>query len=211
MHQPQPSAADPPTPPVAGVLLAAGAGRRFGRPKALVEYQGELLVERAAAVLRDGGCAPVHVVVGAEAERIRTQARLPGCRLVVNPDWPTGMASSLRAGLASLPDGPAAALVTLVDTPGVTAAAVARLLAAHADGADLAAAGYAGRRGHPVLLGRRWWAEAATLATGDRGARDLLRAHEDELRLVECGRIAEPTDIDTVEDLRALQGRAARP
>src|SRR5882672_8160490 len=87
---------------VAGVLLAAGGGRRFGGPKALVRLAGRLFVERAASVLRDAGCAPVVVVLGASAERVRAEADLDGLMVVENPDWESGMGGSLRVGLAAL-------------------------------------------------------------------------------------------------------------
>ncbi|MDT3400239.1 NTP transferase domain-containing protein [Streptomyces sp. B1866] len=194
---------------VAGVLLAAGGGRRLGgRAKALLEYGGRPLVERAAGALRDGGCAPVHVVLGAAAAAVRARARLPGCALVDNPDWEEGMGSSLRAGLASLAGtGARAALVALVDQPWVGAAAVARVLAAHRGAADLAAAAYGGRRGHPVLIGADRWAAVAASAAGDRGARAYLAGHRSELTLVDCSDVARPDDIDTPDDLALLRAR----
>ncbi|MFF1909220.1 NTP transferase domain-containing protein [Kitasatospora sp. NPDC058218] len=188
--------------PVAALVLAAGGGRRLGgRPKALIRYRGRPLVEHAVAVVRAGGCASVTVVLGAAGEQVRSTAHLPGCRLVANPQWAGGMGSSLRAGLAALAPGTSAVLVMLVDTPGVTPAAVARLLAAHRAGAELAAAAYEGRRGHPVLIGARHFAEAAAGATGDSGARALLAAHADGIALVECADIAVPDDLDTPADL----------
>ncbi|MFI8462018.1 NTP transferase domain-containing protein [Kitasatospora sp. NPDC085464] len=188
--------------PVAALVLAAGGGRRLGgRPKALIRYGGRPLVEHAVAVVRAGGCADVTVVLGAAGEQVRATAHLPGCRLVANPDWAGGMGSSLRAGLAALPPGASAVLVMLVDTPGVTPAAVARLLAAHRAGAELAAAAYDGRRGHPVLIGARHVAEAAEGARGDAGARALLTAHAAEVVLVECADVAVPDDLDTPADL----------
>jgi CTP:molybdopterin cytidylyltransferase MocA len=180
----------------AGLLLAAGAGRRYGMPKALVRRDGRLLVERAAATLHDGGCAPVVVVLGAAAERVRAATSLR--HVVVNPDWATGMGSSLRAGLAALAATDAeAAVVLLVDQPGITAAAVRRLAALSAPDA-LAMAGYAGRRGHPVLLGRDHWAGVAALATGDVGARPYLSAHP--VRIVPCADVADDRDVDTPEE-----------
>lgn len=178
---------------VAGLVLAAGAGRRYGMPKALVRYEGRLLVQRAAATLHEAGCERVTVVLGAAADEVRAAAPdLPAT--VVNPDWATGMGSSLRAGLAALAATDAtAAVVLLVDMPGVAAAAVRRILAHAAPGA-LVMGGYGERRGHPVLLGRDHWAGVTASATGDRGARDYLRANP--VRIVPVGDVADDTDID---------------
>ncbi|MFK0177877.1 NTP transferase domain-containing protein [Streptomyces xanthochromogenes] len=199
----------------AGLLLAAGGGRRLGgRPKALLPHRGRPLVENAVRVLREGGCGTVYVVLGAAAEEVRARADLAGCVLIDNPDWSEGMGSSLRAGLEALgkaaaeggrDGGAQAALVSLVDQPGIGAEAVARVLAAHRSGDSLAAASYDGKRGHPVLFGAERWADIAASATGDRGARAYLKAHEAEIALVECGDVAEPYDIDTEADLSRLQ------
>ncbi len=198
---------------VTGVLLAAGGGRRLGgRPKALLAHRGRPLVENAVRVLHEGGCATVYVVLGAAAEEVRARADLAGCVLVDNPEWERGMGSSLRAGLEALAasepgvgGGARAALVSLVDQPGIGAEAVARVLAAHRSDDSLAAASYGGKRGHPVLFGAGRWADIAASATGDRGARAYLTAHEEEIALVECGDVAEPYDIDTEADLGRLQ------
>lgn len=147
----------------------------------------------------------MHVVLGAGADAVRERAQLPGCVLVDNPQWEEGMGSSLRAGLGSLAGtGAAAALVSLVDQPGIGPEAVARVLAAYESPAALAAAAYGGERGHPVLFGSGHWAGVAASAVGDRGARAYLQAHEDALTLVECGDVAEPYDIDTAADLARL-------
>ena len=192
---------------VAGLLLAAGGGRRLGgQPKALLEHRGRPLVEYAAGVLRAAGCTRVHVVLGARADAVRERAVLTGCVLVDNPEWEEGMGSSLRAGLESLRGtGARAALVSLVDQPGIGPEAAARLLAAYRSPASLASASYEGERGHPVLLGGDHWAGITATATGDRGARAYLRAHADEITLIECGDVARPYDIDTVADLARLE------
>lgn len=192
---------------VAGLLLAAGGGRRLGgRPKALLAHRGRPLVEHAARALREGGCAPVHIVLGASAEAVRARAELPGCTLVDNPDWAEGMGSSLRAGLASLAGtGARAALVMLVDQPGIGAAAVARVTAAYDSPSCLVAAVYGGRRGHPVLFGAERWADVAASAVGDRGARAYLKTHQSAVTLVDCSDVARPDDIDTPEDLERLE------
>ncbi|MFE7976169.1 NTP transferase domain-containing protein [Streptomyces shenzhenensis] len=193
--------------PVAGLLLAAGGGRRLGgRPKALLAHRGRPLVEHAVAVLRTAGCARVHVVLGAAARTVRERADLSGCVLVDNPDWAAGMGSSLRAGLDSLAGtGARAALVSLVDQPGIGAEAVGRVRAAYRDETSLASAAYAGMRGHPVLLGSAHWPGVVAAATGDRGARAYLKAHEEAITLVECGDVARPYDIDTEADLIHLE------
>ncbi|MGW0701772.1 nucleotidyltransferase family protein [Streptomyces sp. NPDC002867] len=205
MSHPQPHSG-PQAPVVAGLLLAAGGGRRLGgRPKALLTHHGRPLVEHAVRVLREGGCGPVHVVLGAAADAVREAADLAGCTVAENPDWESGMGSSLRAGLASLPaEGVDAVLVLLVDQPGIGARAVARVRAAGLSRAALAAAAYGGERGHPLVFGADRWADIAASAVGDRGARAYVAAHEGELTLVECGDVAEEYDIDTPGDLRHL-------
>ncbi|GAA0799014.1 nucleotidyltransferase family protein [Spirilliplanes yamanashiensis] len=184
---------------VSGLVLAAGGGRRFGGPKALVAYRGGLLVERAAATLRAAGVARTVVVLGAAAAEVRARADLGGAVTVENPDWATGLASSLRAGLAALADADDvdATVVLLVDMPGVTPAAVRRV-AAGATAGSLVTAGYGGRRGHPVVLGRDHWAGVAATATGDAGARDYLRAHA--VTVVDCADVADDRDIDVPAD-----------
>ncbi|RSM44004.1 nucleotidyltransferase family protein [Amycolatopsis balhimycina DSM 5908] len=193
----------PPTPgapAVAGLLLAAGAGRRFGGPKALAELDGEPLVLRALRTLAEAGCAPIRVVVGAAAGEVA--ALLPDpAQAVRAEDWETGMGASLKAGLAALEttEGPVAALVHLVDLPWVGPGILARV-AAGASTETVARAAYDGVPGHPVLLGRRWWAEIADTAHGDRGARDWLATRTD-LRLVECGDLGSGRDVDRRADL----------
>jgi CTP:molybdopterin cytidylyltransferase MocA len=195
---------------VAALVLAAGAGRRYGRPKALVGFDGRLLVERAVATARAGGCTPVVTVLGAEADTVRAEADLTGAVPVDNPDWATGLGSSLRAGLAALHDSTAVAvLVLLVDMPGITPAAVRRLVDLAAPD-TLATAGYGDRRGHPVLLGRTHWAGMSALAIGDAGARGYLRQHEADLRVVPCADVADDTDLDTPADLDPALRRAAQ-
>lgn len=188
---------------VAGVVLAAGAGRRFGSPKALVDYGGELLVERAARVLAEGGCDPVVVILGAAGDEVARRARLGDATVATNPDWPTGMGSSLRVALRTLAnttqaDDVHAALVLPVDMPGVSPEAVRRV-AAHGGTSALAAATHEGRLSHPVLLGRGHWDGAADASTGDAGARRYLSEHT--VTLVACDDVSKGFDIDRPEDL----------
>ncbi|MGH8906630.1 MAG: nucleotidyltransferase family protein [Egibacteraceae bacterium] len=187
-----------------GVLLAAGEGRRFGGPKALAELGGELLVERGVRLLGEGGCVEVVVVLGAGADEVRRRAELGAARAVVNPDWPTGMGSSLAAGLRALGPETGAAVVALVDQPLVGPAAVRRLARAWRDGAVAAVATYRGQPRNPVLLDRSLWPAVVRSATGDRGARDFLRTHADLVTPVACDDTGKPDDVDTVTDLLAI-------
>ena len=178
---------------VSGIVLAAGAGRRLGEPKASLVVAGERLVDRAVRVLTDGGCAEVVVVV-------RADTRVDGAVVVVNSDPDRGMGSSLRLGLAAA-SGDRAAIV-LVDTPGITADAVHRTLEV---AAPVAVATYGGRRGHPVVIDRPLWTDVARLATGDQGARPFLLAYPDLVTEVACD--GDPGDIDTGADLARWQLR----
>jgi CTP:molybdopterin cytidylyltransferase MocA len=184
---------------VAGILLAAGGGSRLGRPKALVELGGQTLAARGAGLLRSGGADPIVVVTGA------APVDLPGVTLVPNPDWRTGMGSSLVAGLTAVsdlpPDGYRAVVIALADQPMIGAESVRRLIAAHAAGATVVVAAYDGRPRNPVLIDRTHWAEVLATTTGDAGARPFLRAHPDLVTSVECGDTGRPDDIDTPEDL----------
>lgn len=183
-------------PRVAGLLLAGGAGRRYGMPKALVVVDGRRLVERGLATLRDAACDPIVVVLGAAAQQVRFSTDLSGATVTDNPEWHTGMGSSLRAGLAALAAFPVEAVaVLLVDTPGVTAAAVRRLRRLGSS-TGLAVATYHGQPGHPVLLGRYHWPAVSAMAAGDAGARRYLAAHADLVTHVPCEDIADGTDLD---------------
>lgn len=174
-----------------GLLLAAGAGRRMGKPKALVDDW----LHRSVAVLRDGGCAEVYVVLGAAADEAGRLLGAGEVHVVVAEDWAEGMGASLRAGLAALPTDASAVVVSLVDLPDVTAEVVRRVLAVGDGPATLARAAYDGRPGHPVLLGRDHWAGIAEQADGDAGARAYLA--ERDVTSVECADLATGRDVDT--------------
>jgi CTP:molybdopterin cytidylyltransferase MocA len=186
---------------VAGLVLAAGEGRRLGGPKALLEIAGERLVDRAVRALRVGGCTPVYVVAGA------APLVVPDVVVVDNPAWVTGMASSLHAGLAALTArGETAAVIMVVDTPGIGPEVVRRLLAARTAGATAAVATYGGQPRNPMLIARQHWDEVIALTTGDVGARAFLARHPDAVARVACDDLADPSDIDTPQDLeRAVE------
>jgi CTP:molybdopterin cytidylyltransferase MocA len=179
---------------ITGVVLAAGAGARMGTPKAQIEVDGVRLLDRAIDLLRAGGCTEIVAVLRADDE-------LDHVNVVVNPDPDRGMGSSLRLGLAAATGE--LAVITLVDTPGIAAAAVEAVAKAVLDGASVAIASYGGRRGHPVAFERTVWASVAELADGDQGARSFLRAHPE--LVVEVPVEGDPVDIDTPEDLSRWQ------
>lgn len=186
---------------VVGIVLAAGAGRRMGGPKALIGPLATgtaIPLRRVCQWVHDAGCEPVIAVIGAAAAQVRAGVPdLDWLRLVEADDWADGMGASLRAGLRAAADTESdVALITLVDLPDVRTPVHARLLSQAASGpGTLARASYRGTPGHPVLIGRDWWAQACDAAVGDRGARDLFRDHPHQL--VECGGLASGHDADT--------------
>lgn len=192
-----------PDPRTTGLLLAAGAGRRYGGPKALEVQDGSPWVVRAAQALLDGGCGDVLVVTGAEAELVEELvASHEGSRVTTTRcgTWEEGMGESLRAGLTALATRgrtvPLRVVVHLVDLPDVGADVVARVLGEAPGGTDaLARATYDGVPGHPVLLGRDHWQGVMDVARGDAGARTYLRGRTPYL--VECGDLATGEDVDT--------------
>ncbi len=174
-----------------GLLLAAGAGSRMGRPKALVPGWLAGGVDSLLA----GGCDAVTVVLGAAVDDALDLLPAGPVDHVVASEWAEGMSASLRVGLRALDVTQAeAAVVLLVDLPDVGAPVVSRLLGSGVSSRSLARAAYDGRPGHPVLLGRDHWDGVAATARGDEGARAYLAAHE--VALVECGDLASGHDVD---------------
>lgn len=178
-----------------GLLLAAGAGRRFGGPKALAhDADGTSWLLRSLRALEP--CDAVTVVLGAAADQVASLVP-DGVTVVVAQDWADGLGRSLREGLIALEDDPAAAvLISLVDLPDVDARVARRVLGSGTGAASLARATYAGVPGHPVLIGRQHWPGVLTRIDGDGGARAYLAAAGDAVQLVECGDLATGSDQD---------------
>lgn len=189
---------------IAGIVIAAGGGRRVGGPEALLLRGDTTLVDQAVETVMEAGCGPVVVVLGAAANLVRTTASLDGAKVLVNKAWGTGLGSSLRMGLESLgEDGAEAAVVMPVDMPGVTVEAVRRVAALPYPDA-LVCATYGGLRNYPMLFGRRHWAGISTLAKADVGARPYLLAHKDEIVDISCDAVADGARVDSPELVEAF-------
>ena len=187
--------------PVHGaLLLAAGASRRLGRPKQLVEVDGEPLIRRAARALLATKPHECVVVLGHAAAELAAALDGVPVRCVIARDVEEGMAASLRVGIAALDAHCAGALIALTDQPALNAAHLHALCAAWRRAPENAvASAYADTLGVPALLPRRWFADLATLA-GDVGARELVRARTHEVVAITADALA--LDVDTPADLR---------
>jgi len=201
-----PPGADSSSSPRCGlVILAAGASRRMGSPKQLIEIDGRPLLVRAIEAALAAPVWPVVVVLGANAVAIRPVIGHLPVLVIENPAWSEGMASSIREGVATLRQFSRtldAAVLALCDQPGFSAATVESLLAAHrATTRGIVAARYAGHLGAPALFAREHFA-ALTALTGEEGARDLLNADPARVAAVELPELAR--DLDTPADLEGL-------
>jgi molybdenum cofactor cytidylyltransferase len=173
---------------IVGVLLAGGAGRRYGKPKVLVEGW----LDSAVEALRGGGCDDVILVLGAAGVPAP-----PRVTAITAANWEEGLSASLRAGLAEAERGHADwAVVHVIDTPDVGAAVVARVLdRALASASGLARAYFGDRPGHPVVIAHGHWPGVLDRLTGDQGAAAYLRTRED-VEKVDCGDLAGGHDVD---------------
>jgi len=184
---------------IAGLVLAAGAGRRLGRPKAEVVLGGVRLIDRAVNTLRAGGCDQVFAVVRS------ADVRADGATTVPNPAADDGMGSSVRTGMAALPDDTEAVVLTLVDLPDITPAEVRAMIGWYRNGASIIAARRAGTRSHPVLVARRWFSAFSGAAHDDQGSRAFFGTHWDDIDFLDYPDVI--LDIDTPADLAAAELR----
>ncbi len=194
--------------PVAAVILAAGASRRLGRPKQLVAYGGETLLERAIRVAHEAGAAPVFVVLGAQYETIHAAIDWSYVRAVRNVNWEQGIASSIHTGLSAVDKfapRAAGAMILTCDQPKLSAEHLRSLIALfeeHGEAA-IAASAYAGVRGVPAVFPRAAF-EGLRALSGDKGARALLAKPPCEVVALDLP--GGEVDIDTPEDLAGLSG-----
>ncbi|WCB94615.1 Nicotine blue oxidoreductase [Baekduia alba] len=188
---------------VTGVVLAAGAGSRFGGdlPKPLVPFRGRPLVTWPLAALREGGVEDVVVVLGARADAVAAGADLGGAAVAVCPAWEEGLSASLRCGVEAAVERDAEAVVVVLgDQPLLRGAAVAAVVQARAPAEALAVrATYGGVPGHPSVIESALFTAVAELR-GDTGARELLRG----AAYVRCDGLGSPADADTPEALARL-------
>ena len=194
---------------VAAIILAAGASRRMGSPKALLEWEGQTFLDRWIAMFSEV-CNPVVVVLGHDGDVVRAGLRQTHlARLTANPDPDRGMLSSLQCGLHALPDDAQGFLFTPVDQPAVALGTVARLVEAARDGALVAVPCYGGRRGHPVYCSAALIPEFLALPPSAQ-ARDVIRAHREQTRYVDVDDPGIVTDVDYPADYQRLLA-SARP
>jgi molybdenum cofactor cytidylyltransferase len=189
----------------AGVVLAAGASTRMGRPKQLLDVGGRPLLERIVGSACASRLDDVVVVLGAEARSIADAVDFGRARVIVNANYADGMSTSLRAGVGALGDDVDRALVMLGDQPDVDAALINLLLDMQASSALPAAAlDFDGLLHPPVVLARELWPRIDELR-GDVGLRQLLRQETDRVVRVPAARpSSHPVDIDTPEDAAQL-------
>jgi len=192
---------------ISAIVLAAGAGSRFGGGKLLAPFGGRALIEATLLGLRGAPVNETIVVVGNDVEGLRGLCESYGVRIAENPDWAEGMATSVKKGLSACSPDADAAVLMLGDQPLVGARAVERLVEAHEGGAAVAVATYGGRRRNPALFARGTWPMLEEELSGDEGARGFLKRHPEMVTEVPCDDVADPTDVDTREDLRRLEER----
>jgi CTP:molybdopterin cytidylyltransferase MocA/xanthine/CO dehydrogenase XdhC/CoxF family maturation factor len=193
---------------IGGVVLAAGLSRRMGRNKMLAELAGKPLLRHAVEAALQSRLDPVVVVTGHDEAAVK--AALSGLEVSFadNPRFADGLSTSLRAGIGALPEDCDGALVLLGDMPGITSALIDRTIAAFdpREGRAICVAAAGGKRGHPVLWGRQFFAEIERL-TGDSGAQPLLARHAGQIAEIAAADDAPFTDIDTPEALVAYSSR----
>ncbi|HEY4218046.1 MAG TPA: nucleotidyltransferase family protein [Gemmatimonadaceae bacterium] len=189
---------------IAGLLLAAGGARRFGSQKLLAQLDGQPLVRHAANVLIST-TDRVTVVVGNDARQVQSTLNDLDADVVDNAEWATGLASSLRCGIAALPVEAEAVVVALGDQPRVDAIVIREVIARwRAGGRAIVATRYAGVQGHPVLFDRAVFDELLALE-GDRGAKSVIERIPERVEYVDV-HVPAPRDVDTPDDLAALGG-----
>ncbi len=196
---------------ISAILLAAGESKRMGRPKQLLAWQGKTLLEHILESLLSSDVDEIILVLGHEADRIRSSLPALPITITINPDYRQGMASSLRRGLAAMDPASEAFLLCLADQPGIGPEimnTVIRTFRLADPRRGIVRPVYRGRRGHPVLIGAQYLKEALQLLQGDVGARQILLNHPEDILDVEMEGDVILKDIDTPEEYRAYAKEA---
>lgn len=179
---------------IAAIVLAAGASKRLGEPKQLVQLNGEAMVGRAARICREAGCDPVIVVLGFRAEKILEQCSFEGAKVVLNEEWAEGMSAAVRKGVHALEADVDGCILMACDMPAVSVSHLQELMKT----TEKSASGYAARRGVPAYFPRTMFSQLRDLR-GDKGARELLK----DARIVQLA--GGELDVDTLEDLARVR------
>ena len=190
--------------PITGIILSAGMSTRLGRPKQLLELDGQPLVAHVVERCLRSRLDRIIVVVGHESEDMRAALSGLEVEIFTNPDYASGQATSLHAGLDVAGEDADAVVILLGDQPGIDPLAIDRLIDARRGGAIVGMARYGDRRGHPVLFGRELFGELRSIR-GDQGGRKVIRQHADRLVLVDGGATDVPGDVDTWADFERLR------
>ena len=204
--------AAPQAPKTCAVVLAAGRSRRMGAAnKLLLEVDGMPIIRRSVSAALESSCEAVFVVTGHEAERVASTVSDLNVEIVGCEDYASGLSASLSAGIAALPEDCDAAVVCLGDMPRVTSAHIDRLIAAFdpLEGRAVCVPTFQGKRGNPILWGRRFFSELADIR-GDVGARHLIGEHAELVCKVAMKEPGVLVDVDSPAALKSLTGVSAR-
>jgi molybdenum cofactor cytidylyltransferase len=197
---------------ISAIVLAAGESRRMGETKQLLPWHGKTVLGHLLDTLLSSSVDEVILVLGHEAERILEKVATRKIKVVFNPDYQKGMSTSLRRGLMAMDQAAEAFLVVLADQPAITPAIINQLIHSFRrfqPGKSIVAPTFRGRRGHPVLFGRKYREEFWGL-TGEVGGREILARHQEDTLVLEMDTDAVLIDLDTPEDYQSHSGRTAK-
>jgi len=186
---------------IGAIILAGGEGKRMGAVKPLLDIHGMPAIARMIGAVRAAGVEGIIVVLGHAADAVRGGVDLSGCRVVVNPDYKSGMASSLRAGIAALPADARGFLILHSDMPYISPETIEAVTAVARTGARIVAPTYRGKRGFPVYIDRACCPGLIATLEGNVGARAYIAAHPELLVEIPVEDPGAVTDLDTPEDL----------
>lgn len=196
--------------PIGAVVLAAGASTRMGTPKQLLPWgKHKTIIEHILEQLIRARIDHIVVVTGHDAAEVKNKVKPYGVKVTHNRAYRAGeMLSSLKTGLRAMPDHIAATLMVLGDQPRLQPRVIYQVLKSYAEGdGEIIAPSYQMQRGHPILLGRRYWAEMLALR-GDRSPRDVIRAHANEIHHIKVNTDSVLRDVDTPADYQQERLRA---